>query len=241
MRIAFISDIHGNLHSLDIVLNDIQNAQVDQVICLGDVASLGPQPREVIARLREMGIPVVMGNHDNYLLNPHLIEDQIPWLRKTEQWGLEQLSAEDLDYLRSFQPELPLALDENTTALCFHGSPQSNEEFLYPDTPTERLSELFDQQTAKLMVFGHTHVQMVSQHKDMTLLNPGSTGTPFEFPFTGPDRRILQRAEYAIVDMTDGRLNIELRQLPIDFDQLAEISRASGMPDVEFWLSTWIK
>jgi len=51
MRFAFISDIHGNLHALDLVLADLERTGVDQLICLGDIASLGPQPREVIARL----------------------------------------------------------------------------------------------------------------------------------------------------------------------------------------------
>ena len=57
MRYAFISDIHGNLQSLELVLADIKQVQVDQIVCLGDVASLGPQPREVIARLRELQTP----------------------------------------------------------------------------------------------------------------------------------------------------------------------------------------
>ena len=57
MRYAFISDIQGNLQSLELVLADIKQVQVDQIVCLGDVASLGPQPREVIARLRELQTP----------------------------------------------------------------------------------------------------------------------------------------------------------------------------------------
>jgi len=178
MRIAFISDIHGNFHSLELVLADIQQSQVNQIVCLGDVASLGPQPREVIARLRELGIPIVMGNHDNYLLTPELMKDQLPWLRTTELWGLEQLSTDDLDFIRTFKPYLKFSLDPNTTLLAFHGSPRSNEEFLYPDTLPEDMEEAFTGQTAQVLVGGHTHVQMVTQFKGKTFLNPGSVGTP---------------------------------------------------------------
>jgi putative phosphoesterase len=240
MRFAFISDIHGNLHSLELVLTDLKQENVDQIVCLGDVASLGPQPREVIARLRQLQIPIITGNHESYLLDPRLTENQLPWLRAMERWCLEQLSTEDLDFLRSFQPQLHFKLDQNTTILAFHGSPRSNQEFLYPNTSPETLDEAFSGQSAQVLAGGHTHVQMVGQHKGMTLLNPGSVGMPFMFPISDPDRRALCKAEYAIVDMTDGRLTIKLYRLPIDFERLAETARNSGLPDAEYWLSTWI-
>ena len=239
MRFAFISDIHGNLHSLELVLADIQQASVDQIICLGDVASLGPQPREVIARLRELQIPTIMGNHDDYLLDLNLTENHHPWLRAMEIWAVEKISTDDLDFLRSFPPQLSFDLDESTTMLCFHGSPRSNEEFLYPTASPESLDEIFGGQNAKVLVGGHTHVQTIRQHGHMTLLNPGSVGMPFAFPTRGPEPHALLRAEYAIIDMTDGKLTFDLRQLPIDFDFFSATARDSGMPEVELWLSTW--
>lgn len=239
MRFAFISDIHGNLHSLELVLADIQEENADQIVCLGDIASLGPQPHEVITRIRDLQIPVITGNHETYLLNPELTEKHLPWLRATELWCLDQLTSDDLDYLRSFKPQLSFALDQRTSLLAYHGSPQSNEIFIYPDTPSEILNELFGEQSAKVLIGGHTHVQMLTQHKGMTLLNPGSVGMPFEYPLNGHNRRAFRRAEYAIVDMTDGKLTVDLRRLPIDFEQLAKTARKSGMPDAEYWLSTW--
>ena len=239
MRFAFISDIHGNLYSLELVLSDIQQANVDQIVCLGDVASLGPQPREVIARLRELQIPIIMGNHDNYLLNLHLTENQLPWLRASEAWCQSQLKKDDLEFLSSFQPHLSFDLDQNTKMLCYHGSLRSNEEFLYPNTPSKTLDEIFGVQDAKILIGGHTHVQMVRPHRTMILINPGSVGMPFEYPTSGPDLRAIRRAEYAIVEMTDGNLTFNLHQLPIDFEEMVKPVRASDMPDVDFWLSTW--
>lgn len=239
MRFAFISDIHGNLHALEVVLADLEHAQIDQIVCLGDVASLGPQPREVIARLKQLQIPIIMGNHETYLLNPQLTEKHHPWLRAAERWCLEQLSANDLGFLRSFQPQLSFSLNQDTTLLCFHGSPRSNEEWLYSTTPSDTLDEIFDGQIAKVMVGGHTHVQMVRQHRGIMLLNPGSIGMPFEFPMRGPNQHIFRWAEYAILEMMAGKLTTSLQRLPIDFEHLARTARASGLPDVEFWLSTW--
>lgn len=239
MRFAFISDIHGNFHALELVLADLRSAQVDQIVCLGDVASLGPQPREVIGCLRQLNIPIVMGNHETYLLNPQLTEKHHPWLRAAEQWCLTQLSADELDFLCSFQSQLSFRLAPNLTLLCYHGSPRSNEEFLYPTTPAETLDEIFAGQSAQALVGGHTHVQMVRQHRGMMLLNPGSVGMPLEFPMRGPDQHIFRWAEYAIVDVDGDRLTTNLYRLPIDFEHLAQTARASGLPDVEFWLSTW--
>ena len=239
MRLAFISDIHGNLHALELVLAELQLSQVDQIVCLGDVASLGPQPREVIARLQQLEIPIIMGNHDNYLLNPSLTENHHPWLRAAELWCVTQLTANDLNYLGTFKPQITFHPDPKTTLLCFHGSPRSNEEFLYPTTPAETLNEVFDGQSAQVLIGGHTHVQMVRQHKSMLFLNPGSVGAPLEFPMRGPDQHIFRWAEYAILETNDGKLSISLHRLPIDFEALAQVSRASGLPDVEFWLSTW--
>lgn len=239
MRYAFISDIHGNLQALEVVLAALQKTPVDQIICLGDVASLGPQPREVIACLREHHIPVVLGNHDAYLLNLALTENHHPWLRAAEAWCLTQLSAADLDFLRAapLQRSLPLAGD--ATLLCFHGSPRSNEEFIFPLAPAETLDEIFARHPAQVFVGGHTHVQTLRQHQGRLWLNPGSVGMPFVYPKPGPDQRILRRAEYAMVEMKDGALSVTLHQLPIDFARLAATARASGLPEVEVWVGMW--
>lgn len=239
MRYAIISDIHGNLHSLELVLADIQKTGADHIICLGDVASLGPKPVEVIARLRELEIPTVMGNHDDYLLNLELTENHHPWLRAMEKWAAEKLSEDDLDFLQSFPPHLTFPLDDKTNMLCFHGSLRSHEEFLYPTVTPETLDEIFNGQVARVLVGGHTHVQMIRQHGHMTLLNPGSVGMPFEFPIRGPEPRALLRTEYAIIDMTNGKLTFDLYQLPIDFELFTATAIASGMPEADLWLSTW--
>lgn len=76
MRIAIIADTHGNLISLDAVLAEIEREQIEHIVCLGDVAGLGPHPREVLHRLRALDCPVVMGNADEFLLDPGLIDPQ---------------------------------------------------------------------------------------------------------------------------------------------------------------------
>ena len=67
MRIALISDIHSNLIALEAMLADIAQVEVDQIVFLGDLVTLGPQPREVVERVRGLGCPCVLGNHDDFV------------------------------------------------------------------------------------------------------------------------------------------------------------------------------
>lgn len=239
MRFGLIADIHANLPALELVLAELEAARVDQIVCLGDVASLGPQPREVIARLRQQRIPVIQGNHDAYLLNLELAEPQAPWLRAVEAWTQAQLTAGELDFLRALPAQLSFALGADQRLLCFHGSPRSNEEWLFPTTSAELLDEAFRGCSDQVWAGGHTHVQMLRPHREAWLINPGSVGMPFEFPMRGGSPRSFPAAEYAVVEWADGRLTTQLCRRPIDFDAVARAAHASGLPEVEHWLSAW--
>lgn len=103
MRIALISDIHGNLLALEAVLADARAVGVDRFACLGDVATLGPKPREVLQVLRALGCPCILGNHDAFLLEPELVTryTQAPVIVEAVDWCRAQLTLEDLAFVRS--------------------------------------------------------------------------------------------------------------------------------------------
>ncbi len=182
MRIALISDIHGNLVALEAALAAIAEAGADQIVCLGDVAALGPQPREVIDSLRARGIPVVMGNTDAWLLDPqpHPYRDEdTQRVYEVESWCAQQLSATDLEFIRTFRPIVEIPLDTGASLLCFHGSPRSNTEIILSTTPPDELDGMLTGYNAALMAGGHTHTQMFRRHAQTALVNPGSVGLPF--------------------------------------------------------------
>src|SRR5512142_3057048 len=110
MRVAVISDIHGNRVGLDAVLNDLRSHPADQVVCLGDAIQGGPQPAQVVARLRELGCPVVMGNADAWMLsgvdtgNEPASEERWKSLRAVREWSLTQVSAGDRSFIHAFRP-----------------------------------------------------------------------------------------------------------------------------------------
>src|SRR4029079_1573854 len=105
MRIATISDMHGNNIAFDAVLADLQGQSVDQIVCLGDAIQGGPQPAEVVARLRDLGCPVVMGNADAWLLTGEetgaepIAPERLRKMSEIRTWSLAQLSAGDQGFI----------------------------------------------------------------------------------------------------------------------------------------------
>jgi putative phosphoesterase len=241
MRIALISDIHGNLVSLEAVLADIHREQVDQVICLGDLATLGPQPREVLARLKALECPCVMGNHDSFLLDPGSLHEYTDSSQMVElvDWCASQLSEADLDYLGSLRPLIEIPLDTQATLLCFHGSPQSNVDRILATTPTAELDRMLAGHTATVMACGHMHVQMLRQHKGTLIVNVGSVGQPFEQRPFEDEPRLLPCAQYATVNWVNGALGIDLRWVPIDLDAVKQAVLTSAMPGAASWAECW--
>ena len=240
MRIALISDIHGNLVALDAALADIDRQRADPVICLGDVAVFGPQPREVIARLCERDIPVILGNTDQWLLNPEPWSDD-PDKRpqvEIEMWNASQLSEEDKATIAGYMPTLSLDYGDGLTLLCYHGSPRSFNDSIRPTTPEEELEDWFPENRALVMAGGHTHEPMVRRFGWSTLVNPGSIGLPVS---TTADGRIINPtwAEYALLDWEDDILAVTLRRVAYEKDALAAAARSSGMPHLDFWLADW--
>src|SRR5215213_11839728 len=117
MRIAVISDMHGNDYAFETVEADINNQKVDQIVCLGDAVQGGPQPAEVVKRLRRLNCPVVMGNADAWLITGEETADEgIPLerLRKMADirlWSLSKLTEDDIDFIAKFQPTITIKLE----------------------------------------------------------------------------------------------------------------------------------
>jgi putative phosphoesterase len=239
MRIAFISDIHGNYTALQAVVADIQGQNVDQVVCLGDTVSLGPQPREVLEELRKLNTINIRGNHDGAILEPEkaakfeITEHLVPDL----YWCRERLTEDDLDLLESFKPTHEISLPNGVKILAFHGSPISPTDIIQATTPPELLDKYFEGQTATVFIGGHSHIQMHRRYGDKLILNSGSVGNAFKYAFTpGKIPSLLPWAEYAIVSQKDAFLDVDLRRVYFDTNALLEIIKKSDLPGMAWWL-----
>jgi len=240
MRIGLISDIHGNLFALEAVLAELGRAKIDDLICLGDVAALGPEPGGVLARLQALGCPVVMGNMDEWLLSPPDPDSADDLDQTLIRWHTAQLTDAERAYIRTFPATIERSLSAEQALLCFHGSPRSYHDVIVPTTPDDALNELFGDAHAAFLVGGHTHLQMMRRYGDAHLINVGSIGLPGVGAAAQRNHHV-RWAEYAVIEAEGDRLDISLRRTPLDIHQMVALARASGMPApaVDWWETLW--
>lgn len=242
MRLAIISDIHGNKTALEAVLNAIATQKIERIVCLGDVAASGPEPRQVVERLKELGCPVVMGNTDDWLLNPQLKEkphSSQRYIQDIDLWCSQQFSSSDQEYLRTFQSIIEYPLGDEKILLAYHGSPRSYNEQIQPTTPEKVLDQAFANSHAFIMAGGHTHMQMLRRYKDSLILNPGSVGLALDRVSPLEEVRNPAWAEYAIIDIEGNALHVELLRTPFDSQAFIQTIRVSGMPHAEWLAGEW--
>ena len=237
-RIGVISDPHGNLLALEAVLAELEREELDGLVCLGDVA-VGPQPAETLARVRALGCPVVKGNWDDWFCEgiPPADHEIARKLVEIGEFWAAQLSAEELALMRGFAPTVELDLGGGETALCFHGSPSSNMEGIYSDTPDETLAQFLGDNRARVMLCGHTHLQMLRRFEQSVIVNPGAVGLPFS-DWAPHTIRIAPWAEYGILEYDEGRLRLDLRRTTYDVDALLDLALESGMPHAQWWVNS---
>jgi putative phosphoesterase len=223
-RLALISDIHGNCVALDAVLADATAQGANEIVCLGDLAAGGPQPRDVIRRLREVDCPAVRGNADDWLLDglPPGRSQATRRLGDVVSWAGAVLTADERVYLATLPQTLTIGVGD-WTLLCCHGSPRAEVDALLAVTPDAELDELLaDAPAVDAPVCGHTHLQMLRRHRRGLLLNPGSVGLPLGSlaPRAG-GMSLPASAEYALVEVEGGDVEIVFRRVPVDIDALA--------------------
>jgi predicted phosphodiesterase len=242
MRIAAISDVHGNLPALDAVLEDVADRSVDLVVNLGDLLSGGVRPRETADRLMELDLPTVRGNHERQLLT-------FP----RERMGLSDRLAHDTitERHREWLATLPLTLAPAPGVLAFHGSPTDDLVYLLetvdpdgarPATETEVVERLGSSVGEALLLCGHTHLQRSMRLATGALVvNPGSVGWP-AYSDDLPHPHVMEagtpHARYAVVDDGTGAWAVEFRSVTYDWDRAAAIADANGRPDVSGALRT---
>jgi putative phosphoesterase len=233
MRLALVSDIHGNGVAFDAVLDDIATADVDEIVCLGDVATLGPQPGHALERLAESGARCVEGNHDAYLTQPGLVETYTkdPLVVSSVAWCRDQLDRHHLDFVAGFASELQIGLG-HVSLLAVHGSPRSHTDDVLATTPPDELDRMLAGRAAshEVLASGHTHIQMLRQHGGTLVVNPGSVGMPFQHYTGGGPPELLRHAEYGILDARDGAVEVSLRRVPFDTDALVRAASACDIP-----------
>jgi predicted phosphodiesterase len=237
VRLALVSDQHGNYVAFRAALDDVEGLGVEEIVCLGDVAQGGTQPAETLDLLAALGCETVLGNADAFLLeipvdSPEPVTER---LLEVRDWTLAQLDSSRLQQIRSFAPVVRRELD-GVSLLLFHGSPRSYDDVLLPELGGEAL-EPFLGHDAALLAGGHTHLQWTRRIGDALYVNPGSVGISYDRHEDPPVLRPL--AEWALVTATGGNVGVEFRQVPYSVEDVRAASGRSGRPYADEWAAQW--
>jgi predicted phosphodiesterase len=233
MRVAALYDIHGNLPALEAVLQDIRQANVNQIVIGGDVIP-GPMPRETLGRLLELNLPThfIYGNGELAILAEMAgaRTGSVSYWGTTSgarppesileiyRWTAAQLQPEFEPLLARWPKTFQLQIDGLGQVLFCHSTPRSETEIFTRLTSEDRLLPLFDQLQVAVIVCGHTHMQFDRTIGRTRVVNAGSVGMPFGEPgaywlLLGPD--------------------VQLRHTPYDLMSAAERIRATSYPQAQ--------
>lgn len=212
MRIAAISDIHGNLPALEAALDHVERQQVDQVVVVGDVVMGSPDSKACWDTVCELGCPVVKGNGESYMARYGTAEADPQW--ETEQFGPMQWAANEFtEDERRALGDLPLTYRPPDThdILFFHASPRSEYESMKAYTPEDELEEMFAGVDEGYLVRGHQHNLQVRLWNSRAIINCGSVGLPVDY---NPD------AQYVLLDQRKDGWHVRHQAVPYDVDAL---------------------
>ena len=220
MRVAVLSDIHANVQALEAVMNDVVEQNCEHVICLGDLALAGPQPKEILDYvMNQDSWTVIQGNTDKMIANYgqeviDFLEEHAPIMANAIADDIEILDDSYRAYLEGLPPFLSVEI-EGCSVLLVHGSPRANNEDILPEMNINEIEEIISGTNEKLILCGHTHIPCGYQTTSgQTVVNVGSVGRPMtETP----------RACYAVIDFNNGSFEIRHRFVKYDNETAAQI------------------
>ncbi|MDQ3783850.1 MAG: metallophosphatase family protein [Actinomycetota bacterium] len=222
MRVAILSDIHGNLPALEAVVQDIDGQSPDEIWCGGDIAWAGPWGADCVARVKEAGWPTVRGNTDVWVTGDPQTVESPEARRETETLAsAHDLSAEDALWLLN----LPLGHSGPGSLLLVHGTPESPFDAPMPDASPAEFQPY--EGHAGVVVYGHVHRAFFRRLAGGTIVcNTGSVGLPMDG----------DTASYLLVDLTGPEVTLRHRRVAFDRAGAIQEARRIGGPVAERFL-----
>jgi predicted phosphodiesterase len=227
MRLAFLSDIHGNLPALRAAVADAKKRGAEGIYCAGDLVGYGPFPDEVCRYIAESKITTISGNYDAKALSILHDADTFktvmkPGKLKILTWSARRLSEESKQFISLLPTFHAETLPGGLSLLMVHGSPLSWEDVIYPSITRFSLEKKLGERTPDILVCGHTHIPFVKKISGIAVINCGSAGQPVDGD---------PSPSYALLDIDKtGNPKARVIRFSYPIEELVEAIRTSSLP-----------
>ena len=217
MKLAIVSDIHSNIHALEVVLERVQAISPDTVLCLGDVVGYCAHPNECCRLFRRVAERSIAGNHDRAAMTRD-VYGMNPYAAAAAVWTADQLDEESRVYLASLPASESFDDRDGCVVSVFHGSDTDPDEYIYEEMVD---GGILERCAADAVFLGHTHVPYRRSFGAGIVGNPGSIGQP---------RDGDPRASFATFDT--GSRKFEILRVEYDAEAASESILRAGLPMV---------
>lgn len=225
VKLAFISDIHGNALALDAVLKDIVQKETDKVFVLGDLCYRGPEPKRSLELVRSLNTDVIKGNADEWVVrgvqNGEVPDQAFEIMNKERDWTYAKLNSDDIDYISKLPTELNLEYN-NFKIHAFHATPISLFDVVQPHEHDDLIEEKLMKRNADLYIYGHIHKPYVRYINGKCIVNTGSVGLPFDG---------LNMASYVVVDIGKDISQVSIHRVKYNVHDVIDQLRESDYPN----------
>lgn len=228
-KIAIFSDIHGNLQALTSILEDIDRDNFDEVICLGDVIGIGPNPKECLDIIIDSNIKMIKGNHEIYQINEYLVDNHLTDSEKKHRdWINSLLNEEEIEYIRN----IPMSYEKliNGKLFTFSHFILNSDKDYYEELnilSNNKIFELANNQETDYMFVGHSHDAFQILNNEL-LTCVGSSGC-----------RKNNMTFYTIIEINNGGVRITKKEIPYDRKAFEKEMKDSDYPNSEFLNSSF--
>ncbi len=223
MKIAVLSDIHGNLTAFNAVLNDINMVDIDKFIIAGDQIVDCPENNEVLEKIKKLNAYVIKGNREQYILDYHKGMHN-EWSKYEQMaatvWTYNNLDKDNIKHIDELPEQLNISLPKMDTIRVVHGSPFGISQQLFKDKYPERVEKSLKGIKESVLICGHTHKSWSKVAYNKLIVNPGSVGVPFNNN---------KFAEYAVLTWNDNKWLVSHHQVEYDLKELEHKFFQSGL------------
>jgi putative phosphoesterase len=230
MKIAFISDIHGNAIALEAVIENINKRKVDKICVLGDICFRGPEPKRSLELVQTLNADVIKGNADEWVVRGiqkgEVADQALEIMQKEREWIYSRLDKEDIQYLK----ELPIDLKLSYGGLkihAFHATPASLFDIVQSNNE-EEIARVLMAEEADIYVYGHIHKAYIKYINGKCIVNLGSVGLPFDG---------LSKASYALIDTDGSSFQSSIIRVAYDIEKVIGQWRKTDYPNIDMMIN----